>query len=46
MLISVGCKGSNQFKELWVKQCEKGYSTAGLHANLNMVRGIVNIRAK
>lgn len=43
---SVGCKGSNQFKELWVKRYWKGHFTGGLHANLYMVIDIVNIHDK
>lgn len=46
MLKTVGCKGSNQFKELWVKRSGKGHFTEGLHANLYMVIDIVNIHAK
>ena len=46
MLRSVGCKGSNQFKELWVNRCWKGHFTGGLHANLYMVIDTVNTYAK
>lgn len=37
---------ANQYMQLWVKQCLKGYFALRLYATLNMLKGTVNIQTK
>lgn len=36
----------DQYMQLWVKQCLKGYLALRFHATLNLLTGIVNIQTK